>query len=142
MSRSSYNDDGFESKEDQWAYICYRGAVKSAIRGKKGQAFIKEAIDALDKLESKELTSNELECEGQYCTLGAVGKSRGADMSNIDPEHYKQTADFFQIPDSLAREIMFENDDNSVWNEDNKTRFSRMRAWLSSLIIEPKKEPA
>jgi len=46
MSRSGYSDDC----DDQWSLICWRGAVKSAIRGKRGQAFLKEMLAALDAL--------------------------------------------------------------------------------------------
>lgn len=43
MSRSGYNDDC-----DGWALIRWRGAVNSAINGKRGQAFLRELVAALD----------------------------------------------------------------------------------------------
>jgi len=41
MSRSGYSDDC-----DVWALIRWRGAVKSAIRGARGQAMLRELIQA------------------------------------------------------------------------------------------------
>lgn len=135
MSRSGYIDDGFESREDQWRYICYRGAVKSAIKGKRGQAFIKEAIKALDALPTKELISYELEEEGQFCTLGAVGLSRDIDMSDVDVAAPCEVAALFKIPESLVREIEFENDEGAfVRYDDAKGRWRYMRNWLESQL--------
>ena len=45
MSRSGYIDD----MDDRWAAIMWRGAVKSAIKGKRGKAFFKEMLAALDR---------------------------------------------------------------------------------------------
>lgn len=132
MSRSGYTDWGPETKSEQWAYICYRGAVKSAIKGKHGQEFIKEVIAALDSLDVKKLISYELEENGQYCTLGAVGKSRGLNMSDVDIDDYDAIANLFGIPVSLAREIMFMNDEGVYIKsfDDETGRFRSMRQWL------------
>ena len=45
MSRSGYTDDYDDGYE--WANIRWRGAVKSAIRGKRGQATLKAILDAM-----------------------------------------------------------------------------------------------
>ncbi len=45
MSRSGYVDD-----IDNLALINWRGAVKSAIQGKRGQAFLRALVDALDAM--------------------------------------------------------------------------------------------
>lgn len=60
MSRSGYTDDC----DDNWAIICYRGALKSAMRGKKGQAFLKELLAALDAMPRKRLIREHLEIDG------------------------------------------------------------------------------
>lgn len=49
MSRSGYCDDG----ENGWATICWRGAVKSALRGKRGQSFLLELAEAMDAMPTK-----------------------------------------------------------------------------------------
>jgi hypothetical protein len=45
MSRSGYSDD-----HSEWDLIRWRGAVASAIRGKRGQAFLRELLVALDAM--------------------------------------------------------------------------------------------
>lgn len=128
MSRSGYSDDG-----DYWALIRWRGAVASAIRGKRGQAFLREMLAALDALPEKELTSYELQADGQYCALGAVGKARGIDMSNIDPEDRETVAATFGIPHALACEIMYLNDEDYYRGQETAdARFSRMRKWIET----------
>lgn len=82
MSRSGYTDDG-----DNWELIKWRGQVASAIRGKRGQAFLRELRDALDALPEKKLCYHELQRkDGACCAIGAVGRARGIDMTDLDPE--------------------------------------------------------
>ena len=111
MSRSGYSDD---YDYDQWQGIMWRGAVASAIRGKRGQAFLKEMLAALDALEESRLVSDVLQDPydtAAVCALGAVGKTRGLDMEKIYPEDRETVAGAFGIPNALASEIMFLNDD-------------------------------
>ena len=132
MSRSGYHDDG-----DQWALIRWRGAVASAIRGKRGQAFLQEMLMAMDALPERKLIRNELDRDGAVCALGAVGRARGLNMSSLDPEDPEHIADIFGVPPALAREIMFENDEH-FWGssevEPDTRRFERMRRWVESNI--------
>jgi hypothetical protein len=51
------------------ACIRWQGVVKSAIRGKKGQAFLKELLSALDAMPEKKLIAEELELKGQLLVL-------------------------------------------------------------------------
>ena len=107
MSRSGYSDDC-----EGWALICWRGAVNSAIRGKRGQAALRELLEALDSLPEQRLGGNSLvTAEGDYCTLGALGLKRGLDLDSIDPEDRDAVAKAFGIAEALAAEIMFENDE-------------------------------
>jgi hypothetical protein len=132
MSRSGYTYDA-----DQWEYIMYRGAVASSIRGKRGQDFLKELLAALDAMEVKELISGELEVQGQFCMLGVIGKARSIDMSNIDPEASEVVSREFNIADSLAREIVYMNDEGSFGSgeETYGQRWIRSRAWVAKQII-------
>jgi hypothetical protein len=129
MSRSGYSDD-----YDNWQQICYRGAVKQAINGRRGQGFLKEMLLALDALPEKRLIVGELEERGCVCAIGAVGQARGIDMGRIEPEDSEQVARIFGIADSLAREIVFENDEGSWRTETPEERFARMRQWVVSKI--------
>lgn len=128
MSRSGYSDDC----EDQWALIRWRGAVKSAMRGKRGQAFLRETAAALDAMPSKELAANALRTDsGAYCTLGAVGRARGLDLSEIDPYDIETVAFRFGLSEALAREVVYQNDEGSWFNETPSQRWQRMRKWVS-----------
>ena len=131
MSRSGYSDDC-----DVWALIRWRGAVKSAIRGARGQAFLRETLAALDAIPDKRLIAGKLkDADGEFCTLGAVGACRGVDLSTIDYEDRESVAAAFGIPVALASEIMFENDDDFGWGQRTpERRHSAMRAWIASQI--------
>jgi hypothetical protein len=140
MSRSGYADS--DDYDDHWATIMWRGAVASAIRGARGQAFLKEMLTALDALPERKLVANDLETkDGDVCAIGAVGKARGIDMASIDPEEREEVAHAFKIAPALAAEIMYENDEAvAYWREETpEVRFDRMRRWIVSLIKdEPK----
>ena len=132
MSRAGYSDDA----DDQWAYICWRGAVTSSIRGKRGQAFLKEMLAALDGMVFHELIANDLEKDGAVCALGAVGRRRQLDMSGWDPHDYETIAGRFGITGPLAREIVFVNDEWS-YGDTPRQRWERMRKWIADQIREP-----
>lgn len=150
MSRSGYCDD----IDDQWALIRWRGAVASSIRGKRGQAFLREMLAAMDALPEKKLIANDLErADGAVCAIGSVGHARGVDMSRLDPEDYSTVAGAFGIAEPLAQEIVFMNDEAWHWACDDKgylkkneagehyritpeERFEKMRAWIVSKIRE------
>ena len=126
MSRSGYSGDC-----ESWDLIRWRGAVASAIRGKRGQAFLLEMWKAMEALPRKELIAYELEKEGGVCAIGSVGKARGLDMSELDPEDHENIASAFDIPHSLACEIMFMNDEGQ-YKDSPESRFERMKAWIET----------
>ena len=132
MSRSGYVDDF----DNEWQLIRWRGAVASAIRGKRGQAFLREMLAALDAIPTKQLLSHELDTLQGCCALGAVGRQRHMEMSRIDPEDRDTVAGAFAIPFSLACEIMYENDEGGgYWrNETPKQRWVRVRRWVESKL--------
>jgi hypothetical protein len=160
MSRSGYSDDC-----DGWALIRWRGAVKQAINGARGQAMLRELVQALDALPEKRLASGSLvTAEGEYCTLGALGRARGMDMAPIDPEDREAVAKAFGVAEALAAEIMYLNDEegpqeqisfNCVvcgpmrpweshtqlrWRQNEQAgaaRWSRMRAWAVAHLNPP-----
>ena len=130
MSRAGYTEDG----EDNWGLIRWRGQVASAIRGKRGQALLRDLVAALDAMPEKALVTEELETkEGNVCALGAVGRMRGAAIGEIDTEDWEALAQTFGIAEPLAREVMYENDEGA-WQETPEQRWKRMRAWAVSKI--------
>ncbi len=108
MSRSGYTDD----LDDQWSLIRWRGAVNSALRGKRGQAFLRELLTALDAMPEKRLASDSLvTADGEFCTLGVVGKARGVNLDALDAEDWEQVAKAFGLAEAMVREIVYENDE-------------------------------
>lgn len=130
MSRSDYSDEA----DDQWASICWRGAVASAIRGKRGQAFLREMLAAMDAMPEKKLISEDLARDGDVCAIGSVGKARGVDMSKLDPEDPDAIAKTFGISSALVREIEYVNDENWSCRGDPEKRFEAVRKWIVKQI--------
>jgi hypothetical protein len=134
MSRHGYTDDC----EDTWAMIRWCGAVKRTLRGKPGQSFLRELLAAMDALPEPRLVASELEhpSTGEVCALGSVGRARGLDMSAVDVENYEEVAKLFGISETLAREVMFHNDDFYQSNRigEAERRFQRVREWVLSEI--------
>ena len=129
MSRSGYSDDC-----EGWSLIRWRGRVASAIRGKRGQAMLRELAVALDEMPIKRLIVNDLESEGEVCTLGSLGVKRGLNMSALDPEEREEIAEAFGVSMPLVAEIAYLNDEMS-WNETPEQRWTRMRNWVAEQVI-------
>lgn len=129
MSRSGYSDDC----DNNWDHIRWRGAVTSAIKGKRGQAFLKEMLQALEALPEKKLVEGLLDHNGSVCALGAVFKQRQIDVTNIDPDDSSTVASKLGIAESMAREIVYWNDE-WCWNETNEERYARMVRWVRGEI--------
>ena len=110
MSRSGYCDD--YGDDDPLALGRYRAQVASAIRGKRGQALLRELLAALDAMPEKQLVAGELEADGQFCALGVVGQARGLNLAAIDTYDVESLGGTFNIADQLAREIMWVNDEH------------------------------
>jgi hypothetical protein len=139
MSRSGYNED----MDDQWQLIRWRGAVESAMNGKRGQAFLREMLAAIDSLPVAKLVAKDLQYyDGATdtvlaCALGAVGLKRGVDMTRFDPEDTETVAGKLGIADAMAREIVYMNDEWFDWKEKPEHRFYRMRRWIVASIRGP-----
>ena len=137
MSRSGYGPE----TDCNWVWIRWRGAVKSAIRGRRGQAFLREMQAALDAMPRRRLIAGMLEDEGEYCALGAVGHARGMDLSRRDYSE-EETAAMFGISQALAAEIMSVNDHDVIHGyEDDmngdaeEARFNRVWRWVQRHLI-------
>ncbi len=131
MSRSGYHDDW---SGDEWRLIMWRGTVASAVRGKRGQAFLQALVEALDALPEKRLARYDLRRpDGSVCALGSVLVARGQydeslelpDDDWVDEWRWKQLAEALDIAPALAREIMFIND----YEPSDEARWRTMRRW-------------
>lgn len=133
MSRSGYIDD-YDS--DNLAVYRWRGQVASAIRGRRGQAFLRELKEALEAMPVKELISRDLEREGQVCALGAVGVKRGIDLTVFDPEDAHPLAEAFGIAHQLVREVEYINDE-CVHPPNPAIRWRSVYNWVLRNLKEP-----
>ena len=131
MNRSGYSED----IDDNWALIKFRGQVASAIRGKRGQTFLREMAEALDAMPEKRLIAHELRQAGEVCAIGSVGVRRGVELEALDPEDPDTIAGVFGVARPLVQEIEWENDEGSFGPETPEQRWRRMRAWVSSQIL-------
>jgi len=123
----------------------YEAAKRSTLRGRRGQAFLRELIAALDALPRPELSAGALgnRRTGCVCALGAVALAQGdsfedlaKDNGNWSPE---DAADWYGISPTLANEIIGANDD---WRDGNsldvrRSRWRHVRAWAVANLIEP-----
>jgi len=138
MSRSGYSDD--YGDDDTWALVRWRGAVASAIRGKRGQAFLRELIAALDAMPEKRLLANVFANDSGCCAMGAVALSRGIDPEDVrrieswsfDDIGSRQAAKALGIAGALAKEIAHENDEGAMSTPEHRWQY--MRAWARSNI--------
>lgn len=137
MSRSGYHDDC----DDDGTLWLYRQAVANAMKGKRGQQLMRDLVSALDAMPVKRLISGQLEEGGEVCALGSVGKLRGIPMEPFDPYEpleYDELAKAFDVAPSLAREVMYENDEGAWKMETPEQRFERVRQWaVENLKVSP-----
>lgn len=140
MSRSGYTDD---YDGENWSLICWRGAVKAAMRGKRGQQFFGDIRDAFDAMPVKELAAGSFkESNGCLCTLGVIGAQRGIDLREMedaaDYGNYDQIGKAFGTARALVQEIMWVNDEGNWGRKETPAeRWARMRAWVVDQISDP-----
>jgi hypothetical protein len=95
-------------------------------------------VEALDGMPEKRLVAEELETtEGGVCALGCLGKARGVPLDGVDTEDHDKLGAMFNVAPLLAREVMFQNDDDFGYarvEETPEQRWTRMRAWAADQI--------
>lgn len=114
MSRSGYTDD--YGDDDPLALGRWRQAVKRAIEGKRGQALLRELIEALDAMPDKRLYPGSFAtADGEFCTLGVLGAKRGTKMDDLGDDDAgcdtQLIGERFGIAGAMAAEIMYLNDE-------------------------------
>jgi hypothetical protein len=138
MSRSGYSEDYDETFPNAGAL--YSENVNRAIQGKRGQAFMRDLVLALDALPEKRLISESLVHDGEVCAIGAVGLARGVDMSGVNPDDAARVGKMFGIAEAMAKEVVYQNDEGAPYwlgEETPEARWSRVREWAVSQIKEP-----
>lgn len=140
MSRSGYSEDCSD-----WDLIQWRGAVMSGLRGQRGQEFLIGMAKLMDEMPVKRLIENNLIKDGECCTLGLACQALKTDLSDIAiDDGYMEHADVdvlaarLNISPAMAKEIMFENDDDFSYGskETPEHRWTRMRKWVDEQIVK------
>ena len=134
MSRSGYTDDC----EHTGALNLYRANVDRSILSKRGQAFLREMVAALDAMPVKELVAEEIVRDSEHvCAMGAVALARGLNVSELEVDDGEAVGRTFGISRVLACEIAYENDERGAWTGTKETpaeRWTRMRKWASDQL--------
>jgi hypothetical protein len=137
MSRSGYTEDDDESFPNALEF--YRTRVGNALSGKRGQAFLRELVEALDALPEKVLGDGQLmSSDGYACALGAVALKRGVATDGLDPDDHKTLSDVFGVARCMIAEIEYENDEGPAYwvTETPEGRWRRMRWWAQENLRE------
>ena len=161
MSRSGYNDD---DSDDPLTVGRWTAAVNASLRGKRGQAFLRELLDELDAMPDKRLIANAATKDGCMCTLAVVAAKRGHDLQKLDYDmemwEWDRIADQLGISQAMAREVMYINDEHTdergwvrldgppdPWGGEpeaylplpnvEERRWRYMRDWVAKQLIEP-----
>lgn len=140
-ARHGYIDDN----DDVLQLGRWRGMVKSATRGKRGQRMLADLRDALDAMPEKRLVEGALQTkEGDLCAIGCVLAAKGKDYTaHEDDDEYdlrelnESIAHELNVAECLVQEVEWHNDECG-YNETPEQRWTRMRAWVEKQI---NKEP-
>jgi hypothetical protein len=147
MGRSGYVDGDVE---ETWDWIRWRGSVASAIRGKRGQAFLKELVKTLDAMPEKRLIKDALKDEcGEVCAVGAVMEARKLPF-DVDVNDYDSIASIIEVNAKLIQELECENDqavryitlpwtgtyscNGSHVDDSPEARWAQVRAWAEAQL--------
>lgn len=147
MNRSGYSEG---NSDCDWDWIRWRGAVASALRGKRGQSFLNELLSVLDNMPKKRLIDKELQnSEGEVCAVASIMKARGI-STDIPVDDYDAIADLVGVNAKLVQELEWINDTASEyiawpytsrgpfnWYEDKspERRWALVRQWVEQKLI-------
>ena len=144
MSRYCDSDD---YDWEPWMEGQAAGAIRSAIRGRRGQRLLRDLIAGLNALPEPELAAGSLEDPetGCVCALGAVRLQRGPEAVPLrfdpsDPDiDWRELAEPFDISETLAHAVVAQNEYGSRRNDEQsrRRRWLSVRAWAVGNLITP-----
>jgi len=146
MSRYCDFDD---HDHEPWMEGQTAGALRSAIRGRRGQRLLRDLIEGLDALPVQELAAGTLKDPetGCVCALGVVRLQRGADAVPLrfdptDPDvDWRDLAKPFDISETLANAVICQNEYGDKCNDEpsRRRRWRLVRRWAVCNLIAPPK---
>ena len=131
MSRCGYSDD-----LDQRDLAMWRGHVASAIRGKRGQELLRDMRLALDAMPEKRLIRDELEEDGEVCALGAVGRYRKLDLTEVDGHDHERLGSLLNVAPCLVQEVEFINDEWGLHNSSPEQVWQSVSGWVDKMLAK------
>ena len=142
MGRSGWSEWSGDSSDELWAMIRQAGALKSAVRGKRGRKFLADLAAALDAMPEKRLLRNDLVTEegDEVCALGCLMKARGLPPGEFDPEDHEGLGKVLDIAPILVQQVEWENDEYASYDktgkDDGERRWHWMRRWVDGELKE------
>lgn len=141
MARHGYTDDC----DDELAMGRWRGVVASSIRGKRGQAMLRELAAALDAMPEKCLVAGTLQTrDGDCCAIGSLCRVKGIDLTaHEDDDEYDLSelngalAKELGVAECLVQEIEWINDESGPHDMTPEQRWVWVRAWVGKKTKEP-----
>lgn len=138
MTRSCFSDDGPYDYPGEFCQTWY----ENAIRGKRGQRFLRELLATLDAMPEKRLIKGKLIDGDEVCALGSVYRARGFELDHkVDPtgdeygDHHEPLAKRLGIARSLVAFIEHINDDDYNWRDETPEEcWQRVRQWVAKQI--------
>ncbi len=141
MTRYCDSDDYYEP----WMEGQAAGALRSAIRGRRGQRLLRDLIAGLDALPVPELSAGSLEDPetGCVCALGAVRLHRGKQNVPLDFDPTDDDIDWrwlakpFDISQTLSHAVVSANEYADKRNDEDsrRRRWKDVRAWAVSHLL-------
>lgn len=138
MSRSGYIEP---CDSEEYAKVnLWRGAVRRAALGKRGQKAIQDLADALDAMPEKRLVAGLFKTsEGAHCALGALASHRDEPLERLAGDNpdaldycFDEIASVLDIAPSLAAEIMFLNDEQDHSTDEDRWKY--IRRWCERAL--------
>jgi len=125
---------------DNWSYICFAGALRKTIDGKRGQEFLKKFRDILAAMPEKKLINGEItNGRGCFCALGAALHANGVEVKEGGfggGEDYHSISTALGISPTLATQIAFVNDEVGSYYSNDYERFRAVEKWVNENIKE------
>ena len=152
MSRSGLWEPDFTDRDDILAFGRWRAATKSALRGKRGQKFLRELLATLDAMPDKRLIEGELVTpEGEVCAVGSYLRAKSLNPEGIDYYDYDAIADVCGVNPKVIQELEYHNDaygrewvpvpnvgthHESMRIDSPEKRWREIRSWVTGHITE------
>lgn len=159
---SRYDCDGYEGDGPEYnnAWELHQQAGVNALKGRRGQAVLKELEAALLALPEKALLQGKLARDGGVCAIGALALKRRMDAGEArdaalkwmedqvdpeDPEDWGEQTNHFAkkhlgVVKALAYKISWENDEGGRRAEGGKEtdqqRYERVLKWVREQIVK------